>query len=162
MSDVAEGRRSPGAQLVSWLLHRYFLATRGLTIGVRAVVRSDDGKFLLVRHNYTPGWHFPGGGVEKNETIEHALGKEIFQETGLQLKSRPVLHGAFFNSGISTRDHVLTYFCEVDGHVQLHYSSLEIAEVGYFSLDALPAGIDPGTLRRMREIAEGQELSVAW
>jgi len=162
MSVVAEVRRSPGAKLVSRLLHSYFLATRGLTIGVRAVVRSDDGKFLMVRHTYTPGWHFPGGGVERNETIEHALGNELFQETGLRLKCRPVLHGAFFNSGVSTRDHVLTYLCEAEGQVRSGGNSLEIAEVGYFSLDALPVGIDPGTLRRMREIAEGQEVSVEW
>ncbi len=162
MSDAVEVRRSPGAKLVSRILHSYFLVTRGLTIGVRAVVRNDDGKFLLVRHTYTPGWHFPGGGVERNETIEYALGKELFQETGLRLKGRPVLHGAFFNADVSSRDHVLTYICEVEGHGQSRGSSLEIAEVAYFSLDALPAGTDLGTLRRMSEIAEGQELSVEW
>ena len=63
--------------LFSSMLHTYFLMCRGLILGVRAIVRSDDGKFLLVRHTYTPGWHFPGGGVEKGQTIEKALSNEL-------------------------------------------------------------------------------------
>lgn len=53
--------------LFSRTLHTYFLMRRGLTIGVRAIVRSNDGKFLLVRHIYTPGCYFPGGELKKGK-----------------------------------------------------------------------------------------------
>ena len=65
MSPEPETKRGFARALFSRALHTYFLLTRGLTIGVRAIVRTEDDKFLLVRHTYTPGWHFPGGGVEK-------------------------------------------------------------------------------------------------
>ena len=148
--------------LFSRLLHTSFLFTRGLTLGVRAVVRSADGKFLLVRHTYMPGWHFPGGGVEKGETTESALNNELRQETGLRLVGKPALHGVFFNSSVSKRDHVLVYLCEVHGEVPNMPASLEIAEVGYFDLDDLPEDTDPGTERRMREIVEGVERDREW
>tara|TARA_Y100000296_G_scaffold87454_1_gene134724 strand:+ start:9677 stop:9955 length:279 start_codon:yes stop_codon:yes gene_type:complete len=82
-------------KLWSALLHLFFRASRGLTIGVRAVVLSEDGEFLLVRHTYAPGWHFPGGGVEPGESIEQALKKELWEETGLKLRGTPKFHGVF-------------------------------------------------------------------
>ena len=54
-----------------------------MTLGVRAVVRSPKGEFLLVRHTYTPGWHFPSSGVEVGQATEEALFDELAQETGL-------------------------------------------------------------------------------
>lgn len=148
--------------LFSRLLHGYFLMSRGLTLGVRAIVRAPDGKFLLVRHTYTAGWHFPGGGVEKGETIVAALSKELLQETGLQISGRPRLHGVFHNSHVSKRDHVLVYICDAEGQVPKKHSSHEIAEIAWFSLRDLPERIDPGSMRRIREIVDGEAVSEAW
>ncbi len=150
------------ARVFGKMLHLLFLATRGLTLGVRAVVRSDDGKFLLVRHTYTPGWHFPGGGVERGETAEGALLKELHQETGLALVGAPQLHGIFFNAGVSKRDHVLVYLCNASGCILEKPHSKEIAEVGYFDFSNLPANTEPGTIRRMREILEGTPAGAVW
>ncbi|MBZ0128404.1 MAG: NUDIX domain-containing protein [Rhodobacteraceae bacterium] len=151
-----------GRKVFNRLLHSYFQATRGLTIGVRAVVRFEDGNFLLVRHTYIPGWHFPGGGVEKGRTSRHTLDKELRQETGLELTGKPKLHGVFFNSAVSRRDHILVYLCDFKGELTDRPTSMEIAEVGLFGLDDLPAGTDPGTARRMREIVEGTEPHDEW
>lgn len=149
-------------KLISRALHLFFLMRRGLTIGVRAVVRSDDGKFLLVRHTYTPGWHFPGGGVERGETAEEALLNELFQETGLEISGKPQFHGVFYNKCISKRDHVLVYLCSVTESVVQKPSSMEIAEIGYFDHDHLPPDTDAGTERRMREIVHGEAKSDLW
>lgn len=162
MTFAAEQKRGIFGSLFSRALHCYFLMARGLTVGVRAIVRSDDGKFLLVRHTYTPGWHFPGGGVEKGESIVSALANELLQETGLRLQGTPVLHGVFHNNGISKRDHVLTYLCSVNGSVASKPSSPEIAGIGYFDLAELPVGTDPGTIRRMREVVDGIAPCTAW
>lgn len=143
-------------------LHLLFLATRGMTLGVRAVVRSGDSKFLLVRHTYTPGWHFPGGGVEKGETAAGALSKELHQETGIALVGIPQLHGIFFNARVSKRDHVLVYLCTASGSIPGKPKSKEIAEIGYFDVHALPEGTDDGTIRRMHEILEGTPVGTVW
>ena len=154
MTSQTEQKRGFFGKLFSRALHSYFLMRRGLTFGVRAIVRSEDGKFLLVRHTYTPGWHFPGGGVEKGETAVVALENELLQETGLRLEGTPALHGVFHNNGVSQRDHVLVYVCNVNGSVASKPTSVEIAEIGYFDLDDLPEGTDPGTIRRMREVID--------
>ena len=46
------------------LLHLHWRFSRGLTLGVRAVVIDAAGKVFLVRHSYVSGWHLPGGGVD--------------------------------------------------------------------------------------------------
>jgi 8-oxo-dGTP pyrophosphatase MutT (NUDIX family) len=161
---TSEPQKSRGfvQTLFSRMLHGYFLMSRGLTLGVRAIVRAPDGKFLLVRHTYTPGWHFPGGGVEKGETTVAALSKELLQETGLQLSGTPRLHGVFHNGHVSKRDHVLVYICDAKSHGPKKVTSPEIAEIAYFALSDLPESIDPGTLRRIREIVDGEAVSEAW
>ena len=148
--------------LFSRTLHTYFFMRRGLTLGVRAIVRSNDGKFLLVRHIYTPGWHFPGGGVEKGQTTEQALRNELQQETNLKIIGKPVMHGLFYNNSVSKRDHILAYYCVIQGGLEAKPTSIEISEIGYFSYEDLPLDTDPGTVRRIREISFGDERTEVW
>lgn len=130
-------------RIVGRLLHLYFRLTRGLTLGVRAVVFSSDGKVLLVRHTYTPGWHFPGGGVEVGESAETALANELWQETGLNLLGQPKLLSVEFNSDVSDRDHILVFLCQTAGEILASPASLEIAELANFHLEDLPTNTDP-------------------
>lgn len=162
MTVTNDQKRGLHRRVFLYLLHVFFVLRRGLTVGVRAIVRSEDGKFLLVRHTYTPGWHFPGGGVERGQSAEHALSLELLQETGLRLSAAPILHGAFHNCGISKRDHVLVYLCEVEGSLAETKRNAEIAEIGFFGLGELPEEIEAGTLRRMRELVECEAHSETW
>ncbi len=152
----------PLEKLWTRLLHVVFWASRGLTLGVRAVVTSEDGRILLVRHTYTAGWHFPGGGVEKNETAESALARELEQETGLKLIGVPELHGIYFNRSVNARDHVLVYLCETHGEVLAKPHSLEIAETKFFDLEQLPHDIDLGTRRRLEELTKQKQPAQEW
>lgn len=158
----AEAKPGLFGSLRNRMLHSFFVMARGLTLGVRAIVRSGDGKFLLVRHTYMPGWYFPGGGVEKGETTVAALTKELAQETGLRLEGEPALHGVFHNKAVSGRDHVLAYVCKVNTDVLSKPKSPEIAEMGFFDLSDLPESTDPGTIRRMREVVDGTAPGPEW
>lgn len=105
---------------------------------------------------------FSWGRSRKGETIEQALINELRQETGLQLAHKPVLHGVFFNNGVSKRDHVLAYLCDAKGAVDAKPTSIEIGEIGYFDFENLPPDTDPGTVRRIREIVCGDAQTEGW
>src|SRR5262245_57974526 len=53
----------------------WFRLRRGMTLGVRAAVFDNQNRVFLVRHSYAPGWLFPGGGVERGETIYDAVAR---------------------------------------------------------------------------------------
>jgi mutator protein MutT len=63
-------------------------------VGVGAVVLNRDGLVLLARRAHEPlkgEWSLPGGGVEVGETLEAAVAREIFEETGLSIVVGPVV-----------------------------------------------------------------------
>lgn len=93
---------------------------RDFVIAVKSVIVRDN-EVLLLHHSKQEmanssvdrldAWDLPGGGVQFFETMEKALHREIFEETGLttEIKSfigaydviRPQLHIA-----------IITYFCQ--------------------------------------------------
>src|SRR6266480_2394840 len=91
------------------VLHLYWRFARAMTLGVRALVIGEDGRVFLVKHSYVSGWHLPGGGVEAGETFDGALRRELLEEGRIELTGDPALHGLFFNSHVSRRDHVAVY-----------------------------------------------------
>jgi ADP-ribose pyrophosphatase YjhB (NUDIX family) len=133
------------------LLHVYFAINRGMTLGVRAACFDDAGRIFLVRHTYVPGWHMPGGGVERGETAIEALLKEMREEGNLEPVDAPALFHVYFNARISRRDHVLLYRVNVR-QTMVRPADREIAEAGFFHFDALPEGATQATRRRIAEL----------
>ncbi|MBN7805919.1 NUDIX domain-containing protein [Agrobacterium rosae] len=127
-----------------------------MTMGVRAACFDAQGRVFLVRHTYVPGWHMPGGGVERGETGLQALHKEIREEGNLAATSTSQLFHVYFNNRTSDRDHVLFYRLGVT-QTETKLPDREISESGFFPLDALPEGTTPATRRRLAELAgDGQ------
>jgi ADP-ribose pyrophosphatase YjhB (NUDIX family) len=145
-----------------WLMHFFWRFTRTLTVGVRAVVIDAGGKVFLVRHSYVSGWHLPGGGVERGETLVQALARELREEGSIEVVGTPPLHGVFYNPVDSPRDHVAVFVVRVFRQDPTGRPSREIAERGFFSLDALPKETTPGTRRRLAEVLEGAPIGPKW
>jgi ADP-ribose pyrophosphatase YjhB (NUDIX family) len=144
------------------LLHLHWRFSRGLTLGVRALVIDAGGKVFLVRHSYVSGWHLPGGGVEAGETLVQALVRELAEEGDIEVVGTPPLHGVFFNPVDSPRDHVAVFVVRVFRQAPVARANREIAERGFFALDALPADTTPGTRRRLAEVLEGAPIAAKW
>ncbi len=65
---------------------------------------------LLLRHTYTPGWHFPGGGVEQLETCAQSLIRELKEEAGIETEASALeLVSVHANHAFFPNDHVLVY-----------------------------------------------------
>jgi len=135
--------------LLKYTLQPINRLVRGQTLGVRAVVLDGDNKVLLVRHTYTPGWTFPGGGVEHNETFEEALSKELDEETGVRVRARPELFAIYANFEHFKGDHVALFI--VREWDKVDRQCLEIAEHGFFLPDNLPESTTSATKRRLQE-----------
>lgn len=134
-----------------------------MTLGVRAIVERGDGKILLVRHTYVSGLFLPGGGVEKAETAYAALRRELKEEGGVQLEQPAGLVGIYSNHGVFPNDHVLLYRIGPGGWAQGQATSTgEIAERLWVDPLSLPAGVTPGTARRLAEVFDGGPNDGYW
>ena len=153
---------SVGERLRVRLLHWSFLLTRPMSLGVRAIVISPDDEILLVRHGYVSGWHFPGGGVEVGETCLESLKRELEEEAHIAIEGPPALHGIFFNTQTSRRDHVAAYVVRSFRVLGERPPDWEIAEARFFPRLALPEGTTRATRARLAEIFESAPLSEQW
>jgi 8-oxo-dGTP pyrophosphatase MutT (NUDIX family) len=166
MSAHSEGRGQAAESLrfraLKRAAHLYWRFARGMTLGVRGVVLDNAGQVFLVRHTYTPGWHFPGGGVEVGETSLSALSRELAEEARVEITGAPILHGIFLNRAASRRDHVLTYLVRDFRVLERKRPDGEIAQAGFFPVDRLPDGTTRATRARLDEILSGRAPPPVW
>lgn len=137
--------------------------TRGMTMGVRALVVDESERVLLLRHTYVNGWYFPGGAIDPGEHAFDAVGRELTEEAGIALSGPPKLISVFQNVHASARDHVVLFHCP--NWIQKHEPTVpnrEIAELGFFALDDLPNDISPGTMRRIQEWRGDEQATAVW
>lgn len=134
-----------------------------MTFGVRGVVyNAEENTVFLIRHTYVPGWQFPGGGVEVGETAVESLHRELEEEGNIMLLGEPQLRSLHLNLAASKRDHVAVYLIRDFKQTSPKVPDLEIAESGFFRLDALPEATTPATRRRLAELFGGEIVSNHW
>lgn len=100
---------------------------------VGAVIMRADGKVLLLK---SQKWHgkyvVPGGHIELGETLEHALRREIREETGLEINDIEFIKPTefIFDPAYHKRRHFifLDFFCKTGGSdVKLNDEAQEYA-----------------------------------
>lgn len=159
MSGPADKRER---RWLTWAVHLIFRFTRPMTLGVRGLILDAENRVFLVRHTYVPGWHLPGGGVETGETLEAAMAKELAEEGNIRLTGPMILHGVFFNGHVSPRDHVAVFVVRHFEQTAPRLPDREIAEAGFFPLDALPERTTRGTRARLAEVLESRPVTPDW
>ncbi len=115
-------------------------------LGVGGVVIHEQ-KVLLVKLTYGPAkgkWLIPGGLVDCGETLQDAVKREIFEETGVQVQPGGIIG---VRSMVRTKDHLTDLYsiliCDVvDSPEILVKDELEVSEVRWMPLDELSTNPD--------------------
>lgn len=123
-----------------------------ITLGARVILLKDN-EVLLIRHTYREGWFFPGGGVDKGETLETAARRESEEEAHATIGELMLL-GVYGTASEGKTDHIAIFYTR-DFEIRAFTPNNEIAAREWFPLDALPDGLGPADRRRLNELAAG-------
>lgn len=117
-------------------------------ITVVAALIEKDGKYLIARRSTGSQevfgkWEFPGGKVEKNESEEQAIEREIKEEFEMDIKAINFLVNNIYEYSAKTID-LRLYKCKyISGEFKLHdhseYKFVDKAEI--INYDLCPADI---------------------
>lgn len=118
--------------------------------GVAIIIFDENRKVLLQKRADVGLWGLLSGHVEPGESIKEAAVREVWEETGLDIRitrligvySDPKSQVFKYPNGITTH-FITTYF---EGEVvggQINASSPETLELRYFAIDDLPTDILP-------------------
>lgn len=131
-----------------------------VAFGANAILDDENGKILLVRHSYMPGWHLPGGGVNPGEPPAQAILRELKEEVGLVRSEAPEFFGLYTRKFGWISNVIALYrvrAAEID-----FKPNLEIREICRADPMAPPPGTGPGTRRRLLEFAKGAAPGPYW
>jgi NADH pyrophosphatase NudC (nudix superfamily) len=100
-------------------------------LAVSGIVQNNRNEWLVVKKTYgglKGKWSFPAGFVEQGETIDEAIGREIFEETGIQAKVEGVIgiRSGVINEVISDNMVIFTLTAETN-EITVQTSELEDA-----------------------------------
>lgn len=95
----------------------------------------------------------PGGGLNRNESLEQAARREAREETGAEL-GKITLLGVFTNYLQWKTDHTIVFLCE--DFVFTGKSDAEIAELKQFPLSELPQFVYPSHRKLLEAYQRGE------
>lgn len=110
-----------------------------IRVGCSAAIFNEEGRVLLTRRRDNGQWRLPSGGMEAGESVEEAILREVFEETGLRVRVKRLI-------GVYSDPHQLVIYA--DGIkvqiVAIHFEaeivggtlglSDETSDFGYYSL----------------------------
>ena len=119
-----------------------------ILIGSHAIIVNEKVKYCCRRTDFNR-WGIIGGALEYNETLEDALKREVYEETGLIIKN-PELFRTYsgpdffqiYPNGDQVHGVLVVYICR-EFHGELVCDQTESKELRFFPLDELPSTLHP-------------------
>ena len=138
-----------GLRLLATGFHRLqrsiWRVTRPRTFGAHAVALTPEGRIVLVKLRYAPGWRVPGGGRAPDEDARTAVVRELGEEIGMTSCGSVQLAAELNESPDFKRD-TASIFIVRDVRYRPRWS-FEVEEVREAELERLPADVSPRTRR---------------
>ena len=118
---------------IRWRRRFVRLSQNKFTASVAAIIFNEHGEVLLLDHVLRPqaGWAIPGGFMNFGEPPDEAVKREIYEETGLELKNLQLIRVRAVGRHIE-----IIFRAEAVGTAEV--KSLEINAVGWFDVNELP------------------------
>ncbi len=125
-----------------------------LRIGVSALIFENKNVLLALRAD-GDWWNLPGGGMERGETVEQAVRREVREETGLEVEVERLV-GVY--SKPQKNEVVLSFLCcRVGGELT---ATEESRECRYFAPTNLPLNTLPKHRQRIMDALLDQPQAV--
>ena len=115
-------------------------------VGIAAVARTADGRWLLVRRADVGDWALPGGTLEWGETLRTSIVRELAEEAGVDRCTVGRLVGVYSRPDRDPRMHGVTVVveCTIEPPTREPANPLEISEARLFLSADLPATLAMG------------------
>jgi len=111
-------------------------------LAVDGIVLCKTGIILVKRKNHPKGWALPGGFVDIGETVENAVKREVFEETGLRIEIVR-LFNVYSDPLRDERGHCVSivYICRSLDEKSIPCGGDDAAEAKIFDLNSLPSNL---------------------
>jgi 8-oxo-dGTP diphosphatase len=109
-------------------------------VGIAAAARTSDDRWLLIRRADSGDWALPGGTLEWGETLVQAIGRELFEEAGVEKAALGRIVGVYSAPERDPRFHAVTVVVEasIEPPTRDPMNPLEIREARLFTRAELP------------------------
>jgi 8-oxo-dGTP pyrophosphatase MutT (NUDIX family) len=134
------------------LLRLGWIIRRPRTFGAHALALTPEGKVILVKLRYAPGWRLPGGGHRANEDPRDAVLRELREEIGMTGHGRVRLAAELEERPHFKRD--LASLLIVEDVRYRPKWTWEVERVIEAEPDALPDDVSAPTLRWMEALRD--------
>ena len=127
---------------------------RPRTFGAHALAFTPEGRIILVRLRYAPGWRLPGGGRAEDEDPRQAVLRELREEIGMVSHGEVRLAVELEDAADHKRD-LAALLIVRDVRYQPRRWSWEVEAICEAPIDDLPADVSPRAERWLR-VLEGK------
>jgi 8-oxo-dGTP pyrophosphatase MutT (NUDIX family) len=108
------------------------------TVGAVMLVRTTDGKLLLLRQPPGTGWSLPAGLMDRGERPEQAAVRELAEESGIRLSTEDI-EPAVPNAIVHLEGWIdCVFVATVEPDTAVAVDGAEVYEAAFHPVDALP------------------------